>query len=114
MKFDKHDSHPRSKRNCVRAFEDCEVFGRLAEVPNPRGARRTDPRVLPSAKVCYIATKPVNVVSVPQRTPFQYAGGKTWLVPLHSRVAAGLKNRFHFFLGRRNRLGENREILRIL
>src|SRR5213076_2414227 len=30
-----------------------------------------DPRVL----------KPVNVASVPQRSPFRYPGGKTWLVP---------------------------------
>lgn len=26
--------------------------------------------------------KPVNVASVPQRSPFRYPGGKTWLVPL--------------------------------
>lgn len=26
-------------------------------------------------------TKPVNVSSVPQRSPFRYPGGKTWLVP---------------------------------
>jgi DNA adenine methylase len=25
--------------------------------------------------------KPVNVASVPQRSPFRYAGGKTWLIP---------------------------------
>ena len=25
--------------------------------------------------------KPVNVASVPMRSPFRYAGGKTWLVP---------------------------------
>jgi len=32
-------------------------------------------------KVSYSATKPVNVASVPQRSPFRYPGGKTWLVP---------------------------------
>ena len=32
-------------------------------------------------KVRYSATKPVNVASVPQRSPFRYPGGKTWLVP---------------------------------
>ncbi|MCC8991732.1 MAG: hypothetical protein LM514_03955, partial [Streptococcus sp.] len=26
-------------------------------------------------------TKPVNVASVPQRSPFRYPGGKTWFVP---------------------------------
>lgn len=28
-----------------------------------------------------ISTKPVNVSSVPQRSPFRYPGGKTWFVP---------------------------------
>src|SRR5665213_3734411 len=26
--------------------------------------------------------KPVNVASVPQRSPFRYPGGKTWLIPI--------------------------------
>lgn len=30
----------------------------------------------------YNSKKPVNVASVPQRSPFRYPGGKTWLVPL--------------------------------
>ncbi|HEY5297383.1 MAG TPA: DNA adenine methylase [Verrucomicrobiae bacterium] len=29
--------------------------------------------------------RPVNVSSVPQRSPFRYPGGKTWLVPLFRR-----------------------------
>jgi len=29
----------------------------------------------------YIGTRVVNVSSVPQRSPFRYPGGKTWLVP---------------------------------
>lgn len=29
----------------------------------------------------YNAKKPVNVASVPQRSPFRYPGGKTWLIP---------------------------------
>jgi len=32
-------------------------------------------------KVSYVLDKPVNVASVPQRSPFRYPGGKTWLVP---------------------------------
>ena len=32
-------------------------------------------------KVSYTADKPVNVSSVPHRSPFRYPGGKTWLVP---------------------------------
>jgi DNA adenine methylase len=31
--------------------------------------------------VHYTADKPVNVSSVPQRSPFRYPGGKTWFVP---------------------------------
>src|SRR5258706_15443167 len=31
--------------------------------------------------VHYDSLKPVNVASVPQRSPFRYPGGKTWLVP---------------------------------
>ncbi len=32
-------------------------------------------------KVQYGADRPINVSSVPQRSPFRYPGGKTWLVP---------------------------------
>jgi DNA adenine methylase len=32
-------------------------------------------------RVRYRAEKPINVASVPQRSPFRYPGGKTWLVP---------------------------------
>jgi DNA adenine methylase len=37
--------------------------------------------VTPVKRVSYTAAKPVNVASVPQRSPFRYPGGKTWLVP---------------------------------
>ncbi len=30
---------------------------------------------------CEFVRKPVNVASVPMRSPFRYAGGKTWLIP---------------------------------
>lgn len=36
---------------------------------------------LPHRKVSYCAQKPINVASVPQRSPFRYPGGKTWFVP---------------------------------
>src|ERR1051326_3567473 len=36
--------------------------------------------------------KPVNVASVPQRSPFRYPGGKTWLVP-HIRSWLGSPNK---------------------
>jgi DNA adenine methylase len=32
-------------------------------------------------RVHYGADRPINVSSVPQRSPFRYPGGKTWLVP---------------------------------
>lgn len=32
-------------------------------------------------RVSYSSAVPVNVASVPQRSPFRYPGGKTWLVP---------------------------------
>ena len=38
-------------------------------------------QVLPRTNVTYQAARPVNVASVPQRSPFRYPGGKTWLVP---------------------------------
>ena len=37
--------------------------------------------LVPTGRVRYTADKPINVASVPQRSPFRYAGGKTWLVP---------------------------------
>ncbi|HEY3761352.1 MAG TPA: DNA adenine methylase [Verrucomicrobiae bacterium] len=37
--------------------------------------------LMPAKPVSYKSTKPINVSSVPQRSPFRYPGGKTWLVP---------------------------------
>jgi DNA adenine methylase len=37
--------------------------------------------LVPAKRVRYTADKPINVASVPQRSPFRYPGGKTWLVP---------------------------------
>ena len=34
--------------------------------------------------------KPVNVASIPQRSPFRYPGGKTWFVPTFRRWIANL------------------------
>ena len=36
---------------------------------------------LPRKSVKYSVDRPVNVSSIPQRSPFRYPGGKTWLVP---------------------------------
>lgn len=37
--------------------------------------------------------RPVNVASVPQRSPFRYPGGKTWFVPTFRRWVASLKSK---------------------
>lgn len=37
--------------------------------------------------------KPVNVASVPQRSPFRYPGGKTWFVPTFRRWMAQFQKR---------------------
>src|SRR5215475_1839398 len=51
-------------------LDECGPDGALRE---PSVAYRTAEDVSP--------TEPVNVASVPQRSPFRYPGGKTWLVP---------------------------------
>lgn len=38
-----------------------------------------------------VLPRPVNVASVPQRSPFRYPGGKTWFVPTFRRWIASLK-----------------------
>jgi DNA adenine methylase len=38
----------------------------------------------------YSAREPVNVASIPQRSPFRYPGGKTWLIPY---IREWLKNK---------------------
>ncbi len=37
--------------------------------------------VMPMRSVRYSVDQPINVASVPQRSPFRYPGGKTWFVP---------------------------------
>ncbi len=37
--------------------------------------------------------RPVNVASVPQRSPFRYPGGKTWFVPTFRRWVASMESR---------------------
>jgi DNA adenine methylase len=40
----------------------------------------------------------INVASVPQRSPFRYPGGKTWLVPRIRKWLASLKEKPHEFI----------------
>jgi DNA adenine methylase len=44
------------------------------------------------------ANKPVNVASVPQRSPFRYPGGKTWLVPVLRAWLRSLSNTPDLFI----------------
>jgi DNA adenine methylase len=37
-----------------------------------------------------VAPRPVNIVTIPHRSPFRYPGGKTWFVPIFRRWLAGL------------------------
>ena len=61
-----------------------EVARRLDAAPHYEMREEGTALVLelgPIEQVRYAATKPVNAASVPQRSPFRYPGGKTWLVP---------------------------------
>ena len=42
-----------------------------------------------------VLPRPVNVSSVPQRSPFRYPGGKTWFVPIFRCWMATLKSKPH-------------------
>jgi len=42
--------------------------------------------------------KPINVASVPQRSPFRYPGGKTWLVPAIRRWLRSVNPRARHFI----------------
>jgi DNA adenine methylase len=41
--------------------------------------------LFPELGIAQLPEKPTNVASVPQRSPFRYPGGKTWLVPKFRR-----------------------------
>lgn len=59
----------------ARRLDKAEDFS-LREEPSALVLEFTNPTT-----VRYTSDKPVNVASVPQRSPFRYPGGKTWLVP---------------------------------
>lgn len=40
-----------------------------------------------------VLPRPVNVASVPHRSPFRYPGGKTWFVPTFRRWVASMKHK---------------------
>ena len=47
----------------------------------PKDAAVHEPAMQPYLFPKYYFDRPVNVASVPQRSPFRYPGGKTWLIP---------------------------------
>ncbi len=53
--------------------------GDSAGVQELEGTLELEPMV--KTPVTYSIARPVNVSSIPQRSPFRYPGGKTWLVP---------------------------------
>jgi len=57
----------------LRYARQLDALGGAEQLRDAGGAYRTASDVEP--------TRPVNVASVPQRSPFRYPGGKTWLVP---------------------------------
>jgi len=57
---------------------------RVAELADSFPQFRDEIRAMlaqPRKRVSYSSSKEVNVASVPQRSPFRYPGGKTWLIP---------------------------------
>jgi DNA adenine methylase len=63
-----------------------EILAIAWALDNKRGQVREDGSVYvlesESAVKALNTDRPVNVASVPQRSPFRYPGGKTWLVPI--------------------------------
>ncbi|HWD19597.1 MAG TPA: DNA adenine methylase [Verrucomicrobiae bacterium] len=60
------------------------IARRLDEMPKYKLREEAAELVLefhPARRITYNSNEPVNVASVPQRSPFRYPGGKTWLVP---------------------------------
>lgn len=87
------DTYPRKwnsgKTTVVRVPE--KIADQLLDIAHcldqaPEFSIREEPNTLileftRPTQVRYTASKPVNVASVPQRSPFRYPGGKTWFVP---------------------------------
>jgi DNA adenine methylase len=87
------------KTTVIRVPEDiAEDILRIAQKLDTNGAYsfREEANALvlefpPARRVSYSSDTPINVASVPQRSPFRYPGGKTWFVPyirdwLHSKA----------------------------
>ena len=71
-------------KSLVFTEEELERFTRErrpAHRPRGEASPVREPALQPYLLSEYYLDKPVNVASVPQRSPFRYPGGKTWLVP---------------------------------
>lgn len=73
------------KTTVIRVPQSLSVdLVKLAELLDKAPALRGELEAIisqPSKAVEYHQRKEVNVASVPQRSPFRYPGGKTWLIP---------------------------------
>src|SRR5438270_820835 len=80
-----------------------EVFGFPTDNQSPEAVRHRSKRLCPfnsrtSSQLTLFElslSQAVNVASVPQRSPFRYPGGKTWLVP---RIRQWLKQPVREFI----------------
>lgn len=58
-----------------------EIIRYAHEIDKVSNDELNEPAVTYCTAADFEMTKPVNVASVPHRSPFRYPGGKTWLVP---------------------------------
>ena len=72
----------------VRKQPIAEIFGFRVDDPSAEAKRHLRDRLCP-----FNRGPIVNVAMVPQRSPFRYPGGKTWLVPRVRRWLSGLPTR---------------------
>ncbi len=69
-----------------RVLEYARILdGQLSVVKDPAAVYRTATSVL--------LHEPVNVAAVPQRSPFRYPGGKTWLIPYARTWLKGIQSK---------------------
>ena len=72
------------------------LAGRVIEYAHDldtKEALAREPQAVYRTAVDYSLCEPVNVAAVPQRSPFRYPGGKTWLVPYARTWLSSIKSK---------------------